>query len=124
MKVNKEKMSIAEIAHAIGMSEQIVRNWVLWYEKNYPDTKGLVLPKCTWLKCGSRLYRAYDKKDVALFKKFKEQRLKRWGVMSDYNASRNWGKYGKALIENKNRRRKNARTRKSKSSGKRKERKS
>lgn len=111
MKVNKDKLSIAEIAHAIGMSEQIVRNWVIWYERNKGKRKGFRLPKCTRIKCGSREYRAYKKEDIEVFKQFKEQRLKRWGVMSQYNAERNWGKYGKALIENKNRRRKNATTR-------------
>lgn len=117
MKVNKDKMSIAEIAHAIGMSEQIVRNWVLWYERNKGKRKGFRLPKCTWIKCGSREYRAYKKEDVEVFRQFKEQRLKRWGVMSQYNAERNWGKYGKSLIENKNRRKENARAKRNKVAG-------
>lgn len=104
MKTDKEKLSIAQIAQAIGMSEQIVRNWVLWYEQSYPDVGNLYLPTCTWVEHGSKLYRAFDKKDVEAFKKFKEDRIKRWGVMRDYNAERNWGKYGKALLKNKNRR--------------------
>lgn len=104
MKTDKEKLSIAQIAQAIGMSEQIVRNWVLWYEQSYPDVGNLYLPNCTWVECGSRVYRAYDKKDVRAFRKFKENRIKRWGVMRDYNAKRNWGQYGRALLEKPNRR--------------------
>lgn len=104
MKTDKEKLSIAQIAQAIGMSEQIVRNWVLWYEQSYPDVGNLYLPNCTWVEHGSKLYRAYDKKDIRAFKKFKENRIKRWGVMRDYNAKRNWGQYGRALLEKPNRR--------------------
>ena len=104
MKGDKEKISIAQIARAIGVSEQIVRNWVLWYEQNYPDTNNLYLPSCTWLQRRNTLYRAYKKEDIEAFKKFKEDRILRWSVMRDYNAKRNWGKYGKALLENKNRR--------------------
>ena len=104
MKTDKEKLSIAQIAQAIGMSEQIVRNWVLWYEQSYPDVGNLYLPNCTWVEHGSKLYRAYDKRDIRAFKKFKENRIKRWGVMRDYNAKRNWGQYGRALLEKSNRR--------------------
>lgn len=104
MKADKEKLSLEQIARAIDVSLQTVRNWVLWYEKNYPNVGNLVIPKCSWIEQGGRVVRAYSKEDIAVFKKFKENKLKRWGVMRDYNAERSWGQYGKALLNKKNRR--------------------
>lgn len=109
MKVDKERLSVAEVARAINMQETTVRNWILWYEQNYPDTCGLVLPKRSLIECGSRLFRAYKPEDVEVFKQFRDARLKRWGVLSEFNAKRCWGKYGKNLLLKQNRMRKNAR---------------
>lgn len=91
------KLSIADIARRIGVTEQTVKNWIVWYEQN-TDKTDLVLPKCEYVKAGSRLYRLYAEKDVKYFQNFKDKRLARWGKMASYNAVHCWGNYGKKLL--------------------------
>lgn len=103
-----DKLSIAQIARILQLTEQTVKNWVLWFEKTGGVT-GKELPRCNWVEAGSRKRRYYLKKDLIKFKKFQQNKLKRWGLMADFNAQRCWGSYGKDLLERKKRGLKNVR---------------
>ena len=97
-----DNLSIAQIARALSVSEQTVKNWVLWFEKTGGKT-GIELPKCTWITAGSKRRRCYKKSDLKQFMRFKKSKSKRWGLMADFNAERCWGAYGKDLLERKKR---------------------
>jgi len=101
MKAN-DKLSIAQVARLLEVTEQTVKNWILWFEKTGGVT-GKEFPKPILVQAGSRCRRYYLKQDIKLFKKFKLQRSKRWGLMADFNAQRCWGAYGKDLLERKKR---------------------
>lgn len=100
------KLSVAQIARALDMSEQTVKNWVLWFEKTGGKT-GNELPHPEYVQAGSRKFRFYKTHDLDKFIKFKENKLARWGLMSDFNAKRCWGAYGKDLLKRKKRGMKN-----------------
>lgn len=95
-------LSIAQVARRLDVTEQTVKNWVLWFERTGGET-GRELPFCTWVQKGSRKCRYYRACDVKLFRVFKKRKLKRWGLMADFNANRSWGAYGKDLLERKKR---------------------
>ncbi len=97
-----DKLSIAQIARILEVTEQTVKNWVLWFEKTGGIT-GKELPKPVLIQAGSRMRRYYLKRDIKKFKKFQEEKAKRWGMMADFNAQRCWGAYGKDLLERKKR---------------------
>lgn len=115
MKAN-DKLSIAQIARHLGVSEQTVKSWVLWFERTGGKT-GKELPIAERVVRGSRSFRVYSKNDLKKFEKFKNNKIDRWGLMAKFNAERSWGAYGKDLLEREKRglkyARKNKRTKES-----------
>lgn len=115
MKAN-DKLSIAQVARHLGVSEQTVKSWVLWFERTGGKT-GKELPNPERVVRGTRIFRVYSKKDLKKFEKFRDNKLDRWGLMAKFNAERSWGTYGKDLLEREKRglkyARKNKRTKES-----------
>ena len=85
MKVNNGLYSISEAAQMIGVSEQTLKNWCLWYEKTKPTD----IPFANIKYIGKNNMRMFDDMDILNLRSFKEEmshsQAYKVGIMKTWN---------------------------------------
>lgn len=85
MKTNNGLYSLSEAAHLVGVSEQTLRNWCLWYEKTKPTD----IPFADIKYIGKNHMRMFDDMDILNLRGFRERMLHsqayKVGVMKQWN---------------------------------------
>jgi hypothetical protein len=85
MKVNNGLFSIAEAAQQIGVSEQTLKNWCLWYEKEQPTD----IPFADIKYIGKNRMRMFDEMDILNLRSFRDlmshSQAFKVGVMKKWN---------------------------------------
>jgi transposase-like protein len=96
----EKKISLRKVALKIDISTETLRRWYKWYEDDdYEKPEGLELPSYT---VDSRQTKFFSESDVKVLRKFKSDLQGKYrGIMSDFNAKYQWGKYGSAKLEKK-----------------------
>jgi hypothetical protein len=92
------RLSISKIAQLLDVSTTTLKRWYAWYEDdNYEKPSDLVLPK--YVK-DSRNIKYFLPADIELFERFETLINTQYrGVMAEFNAKYQWGKYGKERLK-------------------------
>lgn len=101
MNVNSEHIRIGMASKMIGTTCRTIRRWYKWYENNeFSKPDGLVLPEYEFKDKTPALY--FRKEDIKVLAEFKRRvNTVDKGCMAEFNAVRQWGKYGKKNILDK-----------------------
>jgi hypothetical protein len=102
----KGRLSISKMAQLLDVSTTTVKRWYSWYENdNYEKPADLVLPK--YIK-DSRGTKFFLPEDIEVFERFKDMINNQYrGVMAEFNAYYQWGRYGKTRLNKITARREN-----------------
>jgi len=89
MKIANGLLGVKDMAEALGVSTNTLRNWLKWWE-SYPEDKkpdGVVFPK--YVRLGANRQRMFTIYDVQIFRVFKAQlhnaQVMKVGIMHEYN---------------------------------------
>lgn len=101
MSDTKGRLSISKMAQLLNVSTITVKRWYAWYENdNYEKPQDLVLPPYVKDNRGTKFFLP---EDIEVFERFKDLINNQYrGVMAEFNAYYQWGKYGKSRLKRVN----------------------
>lgn len=94
---NEKTISIRKVALILDMSAETIRRWYKWYDLAEDKPKDLILPEYDITTKGTKMFDEEGVKQLIEFKRLVNSKYR--GIMSDFNAKYQWGKYGKKVLE-------------------------